>query len=37
MKQYDQAPDLAIDLDREYTATLHTNLGDIAICARLSI
>ena len=31
MKQYDQAPELAIDLDGEYTATLHTNLGDIAI------
>jgi len=31
VKQYDQVPDLAIDLDGEYTATLHTNFGDITI------
>jgi len=31
VKQYDQVPDLAIDLDGGYTATLHTNLGDITI------
>ena len=29
--QYPAAPDLAIDLDKEYTATLHTNQGDITI------
>jgi cyclophilin family peptidyl-prolyl cis-trans isomerase len=30
-KQYRTAPDLEIDLDTEYTATLHTTLGDITI------
>lgn len=29
--QYDAAPDLAIDLDKAYSAVLHTNLGDITI------
>ena len=29
--QYDSAPDLTIDLDGEYSATLHTSLGDIAV------
>ncbi len=29
--QYDAPPDLSIDLDKTYTATLHTNLGDITI------
>jgi cyclophilin family peptidyl-prolyl cis-trans isomerase len=28
---FDSAPDLTIELDGEYSATLHTNLGDIAI------
>ena len=31
MKHYAKAPDLAIDLSTAYTATLHTNHGDIAI------
>jgi cyclophilin family peptidyl-prolyl cis-trans isomerase len=31
MKQYSKAPDLAIDLNAAYTATLHTNHGDIAL------
>ncbi len=31
MKQYDSPPDLTIDLDGEYSATLHTSLGDIAL------
>ena len=31
MKQYDTAPDLTIDLDSEYGATLHTSLGDITV------
>ncbi len=30
-KQYSAAPDLSIDLDTNYTATLHTNQGDITI------
>ena len=30
-KKYDAAPDLAIELDGEYTAVLHTNHGDITI------
>ena len=30
-KQYDAAPDLTIDLDGEYGATLHTNQGDITV------
>jgi len=30
-KQYDSAPDLAIDLDKTYTATLDTNHGEIVI------
>ncbi len=29
--QYDSPPDLSIDLDGDYSATLHTTLGDIAI------
>jgi cyclophilin family peptidyl-prolyl cis-trans isomerase len=29
--QFDSAPDLSIDLDGAYTATLHTTLGDIAV------
>jgi cyclophilin family peptidyl-prolyl cis-trans isomerase len=33
-KQYDAAPDLAIDLDKAYTAVLHTNQGDIEIAFR---
>jgi cyclophilin family peptidyl-prolyl cis-trans isomerase len=28
---YPNAPDLDIDLDAEYTATLHTSLGDITV------
>ncbi len=31
MKQYDAAPPLTIDLAKRYTATLHTNQGDITI------
>ena len=30
-KQYDAAPDFALDLDKTYSATLHTNKGDIDI------
>ena len=30
-KQYDSAPDLTIDLDKTYTATLDTNHGEIVI------
>jgi len=30
-KKYSSPPDLAIDLDADYTATLHTSLGDITI------
>ena len=29
--QFDSAPDLTIDLDGAYTATLHTTLGDISL------
>jgi cyclophilin family peptidyl-prolyl cis-trans isomerase len=29
--QFDSAPDLAIDLDGDYGATLHTSLGDISV------
>ena len=29
--QFDSAPDLTIDLDGVYTATLHTTLGDISV------
>ncbi len=29
--QFDSAPDLAIDLDADYGATLHTSLGDISV------
>ena len=31
VKQYSKPPDLTIDLDTTYTATLHTTLGDITI------
>jgi len=31
MKKYDTAPDLTIDLNGEYGATLHTSLGDITV------
>jgi len=31
VQQYAQPPALAIDLSAAYTATLHTNLGDIAL------
>ena len=31
MAQYDSQPDMTIDLDRTYAATLHTNHGDISI------
>ncbi len=31
MQQYPQAPDLTIDLDRSYKATLHTSHGEIVI------
>ena len=31
MKHYPKAPDLAIDLDTDYRATLHTNHGDISL------
>jgi cyclophilin family peptidyl-prolyl cis-trans isomerase len=30
-KQYDRAPDLSIDLSKQYAATIHTNHGDISI------
>lgn len=30
-KQYDSPPELSIDLSKSYSATLHTNHGDIAI------
>lgn len=30
-KQYDQAPDMVIDLSTTYSATLHTNHGDIEL------
>ena len=30
-KKYSSPPDLAIELDAEYSATLHTSLGDITI------
>lgn len=30
-QQYDRAPELTIDLDTDYVATLHTNHGDIEI------
>ena len=30
-KKYSSAPDLAIELDGTYTATLHTTLGDITV------
>lgn len=33
-KQYPEAPDLTIDLDKDYAATLHTNHGDITIGLR---
>ena len=29
--KYDSAPELTIDLDGEYGATLHTSLGDITV------
>lgn len=29
--QFDSAPDLTIDLDGNYSATLHTTLGDISV------
>ncbi|NND84669.1 MAG: peptidylprolyl isomerase [Acidimicrobiia bacterium] len=31
MQQYEKAPELSIDLDTTYTATLHTNHGDIVL------
>ncbi len=31
MAQYDSQPDMTIDLARTYSATLHTNHGDIEI------
>jgi len=31
VKRYSQAPDLTIDLDTDYRATLHTNQGDITL------
>ena len=31
MKQYPKAPELSIDLETTYTATLHTNHGDITL------
>lgn len=31
MKQYPQPPELTVDLNRAYRATLHTNHGEIAI------
>lgn len=30
-KQYPSAPDITIDLDTDYEATLHTSLGDISM------
>jgi cyclophilin family peptidyl-prolyl cis-trans isomerase len=33
-QQYPAAPELAIDLDKEYTATLHTSHGGITIAMR---
>lgn len=33
-KQYGSPPDLAIELDGDYSATLHTSLGDISIAFR---
>ncbi len=30
-KQYDAPPELAIDLDKEYTAVIHTTAGDISV------
>ena len=30
-KQYDSAPDVAIDLSKAYSATIHTNHGDISV------
>ena len=30
-KQYDSAPDVAIDLSKTYSATIHTNHGDISV------
>ena len=30
-KQYDSAPDLTIDLDKTYTAVIHTTAGDISV------
>lgn len=30
-KQYDSAPDLTIDLDKSYSAVIHTTAGDIAV------
>ena len=30
-KQYDTAPDLTIDLSKEYKAVIHTSAGDIAV------
>lgn len=31
MAQYDSQPEMVIDLDKTYSATLHTNHGDISI------
>ena len=30
-KQYDSAPDISIDLDKAYSAVIHTSAGDIAV------
>lgn len=30
-KQYDSAPDLSIDLDKAYSAVIHTSAGDISV------
>lgn len=30
-KQYDSAPDISIDLDKAYSAVIHTTAGDIAV------
>ena len=30
-KQYDSAPDITIDLDKAYSAVIHTTAGDIAV------
>ena len=30
-KQYDSAPDITIDLDKAYSAVIHTTVGDIAV------